>query len=90
MRWLKRLSTTVMLVLATLAILDQVGRAPDDRTWHGRVLGVPYDFRVPTPQRLLERLWNPDDERIIVPTVFGVGWTVNGYQFKRRAQLLIA
>ncbi|MGH9176210.1 MAG: DUF5808 domain-containing protein, partial [Vicinamibacterales bacterium] len=78
------------LILAALSILDQVGRSPADRAWHGRVLGVPYDYRVPTPRRLLEQLWSPEDERIILPTVFGVGWTVNFYQLKRRAQLLIA
>jgi uncharacterized membrane protein len=26
---------------------------------------------------LRERLWNPRDERFLVPTFFGVGWTAN-------------
>ena len=76
--------------LAIVAILDQLGRLPEDRDWNGNVLGVPYDFRPPTLDRLRSRLWNPNDERIIVPQVIGLGWTINLYQLKRRAQLLIA
>jgi hypothetical protein len=44
---------------------------------YGKFLGVPYDLRFPTPARIKERLWNPDDPRVIVPRVFGAGWTVN-------------
>ncbi len=90
MTWKRRMIALVGALLTVLAVLDQVGRRPEDRDWHGRVLGVPYDFRVPTTGRLLTRVWNPDDERIIVPLVVGIGWTLNLYQLKRRAQLLIA
>jgi hypothetical protein len=52
---------------------------------HGKFLGVvPYDFRKPTLARLKERMWNPDDERIITPRDFGIGWTLNLYQFRKR------
>jgi hypothetical protein len=45
---------------------------------HGKIFGlVPYDLRPPSLARARERLWNARDERFIVPTVFGVGWTVN-------------
>ena len=45
---------------------------------HGKFLGlIPYDVRPPSLARLRERLWNPRDERFLVPTFFGVGWTVN-------------
>lgn len=45
---------------------------------YGKVIGlVPYDLRAPTFARARERLWNAGDERFLVPTVFGVGWTVN-------------
>lgn len=43
----------------------------------GRILGVPYDFRGATTQRLSERIWNPADPRVFMPRLFGVGWTVN-------------
>ena len=45
---------------------------------YGNILGlVPYDVRPPSLARLRERLWNPRDERFLVPTFFGVGWTAN-------------
>lgn len=44
---------------------------------HGKFLGVPFDFRVPTVSRVKKRWWNPDDERIFTPHVFGVGWSLN-------------
>ena len=45
---------------------------------YGNILGlVPYDVRPPNLARLRERLWNPRDERFLVPTFFGVGWTAN-------------
>lgn len=43
----------------------------------GRVLGMPYEFRAPTAGRVMERLWNPSDPRILMPRLWGVGWTVN-------------
>lgn len=43
----------------------------------GRVLGMPYDFRGASTERVSERLWNPADPRIFMPRLFGVGWTVN-------------
>jgi len=50
----------------------------EERTWEGAVGGiVPYDFRMPTLERARSRWWNTDDERVFVPQVFGVGWTVN-------------
>lgn len=50
----------------------------------GRILGIPYDFRRPTYRRMKERMWNPEDERIVTPRTSGVGWTVNLYQLKKR------
>ncbi|MBN2028265.1 MAG: hypothetical protein JW854_16060 [Actinobacteria bacterium] len=44
---------------------------------YGKILGMPYDFRIPTPARIKERMWNPDDPRVIMPRVFGAGWTIN-------------
>jgi hypothetical protein len=44
---------------------------------HGRLLGVPYDVRVPNSDRVASRLWNPLDPRIFVPRIFGLGWDIN-------------
>jgi hypothetical protein len=44
---------------------------------YGKILGVPYDFRIPTPSRIKERMWNPEDPRVFTPRVFGAGWDIN-------------
>lgn len=43
----------------------------------GRVLGMPYEFRAPTAESVMLRMWNPADPRVIVPRTWGVGWTIN-------------
>lgn len=45
---------------------------------HGKIFGlVPYDLRLPTLARTRQTLWNREDERFLVPTLFGAGWSVN-------------
>ncbi len=45
---------------------------------HGKILGLaPYDFRVPSFQRIRETLCNAEDPRFLVPTFFRVGWALN-------------
>ncbi len=43
----------------------------------GHVLGMPYDFRGASVERIGSRVWNPADPRIFMPRMFGVGWTFN-------------
>lgn len=43
----------------------------------GTFLGMPYDLRVPTAERVASRWWNPRDARLFVPRAFGVGWDLN-------------
>ena len=54
----------------------------------GSFLGVPYDLRWPKWDVVKERLWNPDDPRVLTPHVFGWGWSVNLYALGRRLGLL--
>jgi hypothetical protein len=49
----------------------------DNVKLHGRVLGMPYELRVPNSERIASRMWNPLDPRIFVPRVFGLGWDIN-------------
>jgi hypothetical protein len=66
--------------LTTAAIADQVRRPVDQRTWTGRIAGVPYDFRPPTVDRVLDKVWDPGNPSIMAPTVWGVGWSINLYR----------
>ena len=38
---------------------------------------IPYDFNVPTVERLREAYWNPADSSILTDRPLGVGWAVN-------------
>jgi hypothetical protein len=78
MERLRRIVKLVAIGLIVAAVIEQLRRDPADRTWEGTVAGiVPYDFRMPTLERARSRWWNPEDERLFVPQVFGVGWTLN-------------
>jgi Family of unknown function (DUF5808) len=50
----------------------------------GRFLGMPYDWRRPTVQRLKQRMWNPDDPRLLTPRAFGWGYDLNVYRLLHR------
>jgi len=66
------------IALAVTAVVKELRTPRDERTWNGTVAGfVPYDFRMPTAERFMERVWNPDGSRLVNPRVFGVGWTLN-------------
>lgn len=68
----------VGLALTVTAVVKELRTPKENRTWHGVVLGfVPYELRPPTLARFRERVWAPDDEHLIGPRVFGVGWTLN-------------
>lgn len=66
------------LAIAAVAIKRELDRPKEERTWTGTVVvPVPYDFRMPTKERLMAAWWNPDDERIFTPRPLGIGWAVN-------------
>ncbi|MBT0995546.1 hypothetical protein KIN34_14775 [Cellulomonas sp. DKR-3] len=68
----------LVLALAAAAVVKELRLPADERTWNGKVAGfVPYDFRMPTAERIKQRLWDTDGDHLLSPHVFGVGWTVN-------------
>lgn len=81
---LRRIVKLAAFAVTVAAIVEQLRLPADRRTWEGRVGGlVPYDFRMPTLERAKSRWWNPADDRVFVPTVFGVGWTINAARVGR-------
>ncbi len=54
----------------------------------GRFLGIPYDWRRPTPERLKRGIWDPVDRRVFVPKVYGWGYGINLYEVARRLHLV--
>jgi len=81
---LLKIAATALIVAA---LYQELRKPPGEREWHGKVANfVPYDFRLPTGQRLRERFWNPEDPRIFTEHVFGVGWAINFYTVLRKLQ----
>jgi hypothetical protein len=85
----RRIVKLAAFAVTVAAIVEQLRLPAEQRTWEGRVGGlVPYDFRMPTLERAKSRWWNPEDDRLFVPTVFGVGWTINAAQIARMLGLV--
>lgn len=59
------------------AIREALGDTAGLAAPQGRILGMPYEFRPITTERIMERMWNPADPRIFMPRTFGIGWTIN-------------
>jgi hypothetical protein len=78
MKDLYRLARTAVWLAFFGALYQELKKPDAERTWHGKVAGVvPYDFRLPTFERLREAYWNPESDQIFSEHVFGVGWAVN-------------
>jgi uncharacterized membrane protein len=54
----------------------------------GTFLKIPYDWRWPTWVVIKERMWNPQDQRLFTPHVFGWGWSLNVYEVLRRVGVI--
>lgn len=74
-------STTLVLAavaaLAGAAVAKELAKPGEERTWQGRILGLPYDFRRPTPARIRAEFWAPDNDALLTPHAFGIGYGVN-------------
>lgn len=78
MKDLYRLARTAVWLAFFGALYQELKKPDAERTWNGKVAGVvPYDFRLPTFERLREAYWNPESDQIFTEHVFGVGWAVN-------------
>ncbi|MEZ0092201.1 DUF5808 domain-containing protein [Streptacidiphilus sp. EB129] len=76
----KNLNRAVILVgcaLVGAAVAKELRQPAAERTWHGRIIGLPYDFRPPTLQRLRAEYWDPQSDALFTPHAFGVGYGVN-------------
>lgn len=75
--------------LTAAAIGQELAREPEERTWKGRVAGVPYNFRVDEWSSVANEYWNPESDRILSPHAIGLGWGINFAALARRAQSLL-
>src|SRR5262245_57858941 len=88
-RTIRTLLKLTALALGIVAVVQELQKPAEEREWHGIVAGVfPYDLRKPTVARARSTWWNPEEHRVFVPKVFGVGWTVNVGRVARVAGLV--
>ncbi len=71
--------SVLFVTYVAIAIAQQLRRPPEERTWYGKIAGIPYDFRLPTVERLRATFWNKDTSQIVLPQAFGIGWSINMY-----------
>jgi hypothetical protein len=72
------LITLTGVALVGAAIVGELRLPPEQRSWHGVLFGrIPYDLRMPTVGRVVNTLWDPNNRQVLVPTAFGVGWSLN-------------
>jgi hypothetical protein len=73
----RKIWSLIFAAIAVIAVIQELRKPKDQRTWHGKVADlVPYDFRMPTVERIRNTYWNPDGP-ILSGKVFGAGWAFN-------------
>lgn len=80
--------TGVVAGLAAAAVGQELQKDPEERTWKGKVAGVPYNFNVKEWSNIASEYWNPSSDEIIQPHVIGLGWGINFAALLRRGQQL--
>jgi Family of unknown function (DUF5808) len=75
-RRVRRVQRGVTATAFAALLARELRKPPEQRTWEGRLLGVPYSLRPPTLARARSRLWWTDGP-LLVPKVFGIGWDLN-------------
>jgi hypothetical protein len=80
----KDLWRLVLAIIGVVAVVQELRKPPEERTWHGKVADlVPYDFRKPTVERFREAYWSPDGP-ILPGKAWGVGWALNFGALKKK------
>ncbi len=88
-KWFIRAIQAAVITLTIAAICQELEKPKKERRWHGKIAGfMPYDFRMPTVERLKESYWNPYERRILTPRVFGVGWAINFYTLLENIRII--
>jgi len=87
-KWLIRIIEAAVVTVTLAAVCQELEKPKEERNWHGKVGFIPYDFRLPTIERVKELCWNPDDSRIFTPGVWGIGWAINFYTLLEKMRVI--
>ncbi len=86
--WLIRMVQAAAITVTLAAVCQELEKPREERKWHGKVGFIPYDFRLPTVERVKESYWNPYEKRVFSPPVFGIGWAINLYALLDNLRLI--
>ncbi len=86
--WFIRLLQAATITVTIAAVCQELEKPKEERHWHGKVGLIPYDFRLPTIERLQEAYWNTEDNRIFNSKVLGIGWAINFYALLEKVRLI--
>jgi len=88
-KFLNRLIFAGVIALGAAAVCQELEKPKEERRWHGKVACiVPYDFRMPTIERIKSSYWNPATERVFTPEVFGLGWAINFFALFEKLRVI--
>ena len=86
--WIVRLVEAAAITVAMVALCQEMEKPREERQWHGKVGFIPYDFRLPTLERLRECCWNTEDNRIFTDKVIGIGWGINFFALLEKMRVV--
>ena len=86
--WIIRLIQATAITITIAAVCQELEKPKEKRHWHGKIGIIPYDFRLPTIERLKESYWNPDNSRIFTSEVLGIGWAINFFALLEKLRLI--
>jgi len=88
-KWFTRILQATVITLTMAAVCQELEKPKEERKWCGEVAGfIPYDFQLPTIEKLKEAYWNPYESRVFTPEVFGIGWAINFYALLEKLRLI--
>lgn len=67
----------VVAGLIAAAVGQELAKDPQERTWKGKVAGIPYNFNLADWSTIASEYWNPESDQILTPHVIGMGWGIN-------------
>lgn len=86
--WFVRILQAAAITVAIAAVFQELEKPKEERTWHGKLGIIPYDFRVPTLERFKAAYWNTESSRILTPEVWGIGWAINFHALLEKMRII--
>ena len=86
--WIGRLIQAAVITVALAAVCQELEKPKEERHWCGKLGFIPYDFRLPTIERLREAYWNADSSEIFTPRAWGIGWGINFHALLEKMRLI--